>query len=519
MTHRLLPLLSSILILLSWGGCQPQKQNSPSDGGAASSSFYAEQQDLDLRVAQTTWERGDQIGLFVRTSSTETPWSTTALQHSNLHYTTQQGGALTNFLPVSDADKVAWSGEQQYDVLAYYPYDASASSGQLKVSVADQKSLKPLLYADNLSAIKEKDYKKLLFKNALSAIRFEIKSTDGTSLAGTTVRLEGFVSAGSFDLLKRTWSIGTDSEPIVMDLSVHGASAVAEAMIVPQSVTAGSKMKALFTLPSGRTYTWEVRIGNTYEMGHRYSYKISAEAGGTAIATEINGYMERPAARTMPDVQLLDHPLPDTKTDRNYFLYYNTKLKVAHYVAYPMYPEICTKQVNRQDDWNWDPLLGHDLQANLKKSYKGDYSRGHQMASADRLGSRALNQTTFYYTNMMPQKQANNGGIWSHLENYVQNKQKEIANHPNDTLYVVTGLGFDTEGHYSYTQDNNGRNVAIPDYFYKVIAWQDRQQKWHTEAWKIPHSATTQSYKDYTVTLEQLEKITGFDFFPALNDK
>ena len=113
---------------------------------------------------------------------------------------------------------------------------------------------------------------------------------------------------------------------------------------------------------------------------------------------------------------------------------------------------------------------------------------------------------------MVPQRQPHNGGIWQQLETHVRTLAGGV-----DTLYVVTGVGFDNTN-YKYTRDNSGMACPIPDYFYKVVVWRDKQERWHSKAWCIPHEGYSAGYDNYKTTLSEMEAKTGFDFFPRLND-
>lgn len=56
-----------------------------------------------------------------------------------------------------------------------------------------------------------------------------------------------------------------------------------------------------------------------------------------------------------------------------------------------------------------------------KEDYKGSgFDRGHMTASADRLSTQALNDQTFYLSNMVPQNGSLNSGFWSRLEDAVR---------------------------------------------------------------------------------------------------
>lgn len=504
---------------LSWGlfltaACQPTGRQGDAEHPQADihQSFLASQQDYDLRVAGTAWEAGDQIGIYVRRTAQNTTWSAEQLQHSNLHYKTIRGGGIATFDPADEQQKVQWDSSMKYDILAYYPYNAQTQGGKIAYSVADQATLKPLLISDNLSAIAPDVAKELVFRQALASLRFEMRSEDGGSLEGVTVRIVGMPTTGSLDLYSRQWQVNASSTgEVSVPVSVSGATATATALILPIETTT-SEMKVLFTLPNGRTYTWPLREGQSIVMGQQRTHTITLKDTGTGKVAEVGRYLELPAKTALPNTLEVQHKLPSNPSARNYFLLYNTKLHLAHYVAYPLYKDVMEKKVDRTNAWGYDPNIPEAYQPNLKRSYVEDYSKGHQIPSGDRVSSRDDNASTFYYSNMVPQNQKHNGGIWQQLESDVRNLAGGV-----DTLFVVTGVGFDNTN-YQYAHDRDGMACPIPDYFYKVVVWRDKQQRYHSKAWCIPHEGFSGKPNNYKTTLEKMEAKTGFDFFPALND-
>ena len=518
MTNKTYRLLFTLLAL-SWGllvtaACQPngRQEGAEQPQSATNQTFLASQQDYDLRVAGTAWEAGDQIGIYVRRTAQSTTWPADQLQHSNLRYKTTRGGGIATFDPADDQQKVQWDSSMKYDILAYYPYNAQTQGGKIAYSVADQATLKPLLISDNLSAIAPDDAKQLIFRQALASLRFEMRSEDGGSLEGVQVRIVGMPTTGTLDLLSRQWQVDASSTAeISVPVTFSGATATATALLLPVKTTT-SEMKVLFTLPNGRTYTWPLREGKSLVMGQQRTHTITLKDTGTGKVAEVGQYFELPAKMALPNTMEVQHMLPSNSSERNYFLLYDTKMHLAHYVAYPLYNDLM-KSGNRTDDWQYDPSIQKSFQPNLLDgSYVGKYSRGHQLPSADRSASRELNRTTFYFSNMVPQNQTHNGGVWNALEEQVRKLSKTV-----DTLYVVTGVGFD-DTNYQYTQDRSGVDCPIPDYFYKVVVWRDRQERWHSKAWCIPHKPLTGSPAPYQTTLSEMETKTGFDFFPRLND-
>ena len=512
-TYRLL----FTLLTLSWGllltaSCQPTDRQGDAEHPQADihQSFLASQQDYDLRVAGTAWEAGDQIGIYVRRTAQNTTWSAEQLLHSNLHYKTTRGGSVATFDPADEQQKVQWDSSMKYDVLAYYPYNAQTQGGKIAYSVADQASLKPLLISDNLSAIASDDAKQLVFRQALASLHFEMRSEDGGSLEGVTVRIVGMPTTGSLDLYSRQWQVGASSTgEISVPVSVSGATATATALILPIETTT-SEMKVLFTLPNGRTYTWPLREGQSLVMGQQRTHTITLKDTGTGKVAEVGRYLELPAKKNIPNTLEVQHNLPSNPSARNYFLLYNTKLHLAHYVAYPLYKDLMGS--GRYERWQYDASVPSQFQPNLNKPYVDGYSRGHQIPNADRNANPTLCYTTYYFSNMVPQNQQHNGGIWSNLENQVRTLANGV-----DTLYVVTGVGFDNTN-YQYAHDRDGMACPIPDYFYKVVVWRDEQERWHSKAWCIPHEGFSGKPNKYQTTLKKMEEKTGFDFFPALND-
>ena len=516
MTNKTYRLLFTLLAL-SWGlfltaACQPngQQRGAEQPQSETNQTFLASQQDYDLRVAGTAWEAGDQIGIYVRRTAQNTTWSAEQLQHSNLHYKTTRGGGLATFDPADEQQKVQWDSSMKYDILAYYPYNAQTQEGKIAYSVANQASLKPLLISDNLSAIAPDVAKRLIFRQALTSLRFEMRSEDGGSLEGVQVRIVGMPTTGSLDLLSRQWQVDDSSTAeISVPVTVSGATATATALLLPIEMTT-SEMKVLFTLPNGRTYTWPLREGQSLVMGQQRTHTITLKDTGTGKVTEVGRYLELPAKKNLPNTMEVQHMLPSNRSARNYFLLYDTQLHLARYVAYPLYKDLMGS--GRYEKWQYDISVPSQFQPNLKGSYVDGYSRGHQIPNADRNANPTLCYTTYYFSNMVPQRQHHNGGIWQQLENQVRTLANGV-----DTLYVVTGVGFDNTN-YQYAHDRDGMACPIPDYFYKVVVWRDKQERWHSKAWCIPHEGYSGGYDNYQTTLSEMETKTGFDFFPRLND-
>lgn len=215
---------------------------------------------------------------------------------------------------------------------------------------------------------------------------------------------------------------------------------------------------------------------------------------------------------------------------RNYTICYDMEHRVPMYVAYLMHNVYMGPQ-GRTNEWQPDPAFTSDEQANLHWSY-GSYtlSRGHMLASGSRTCNRETNEQTFYYTNMSPQLGNFNGERWlegEDLERRWRNGGIETAT--VDTLYVVTGPALKTVGsnesiNYVVNQ-NDDRQVAIPNYFFKVFL-----KRFHKSALsdKVTYRALGLWFKHEAMsgpvqasdcrTIDEIEAMTGLDFFYNLPD-
>lgn len=149
-----------------------------------------------------------------------------------------------------------------------------------------------------------------------------------------------------------------------------------------------------------------------------------------------------------------------------------------------------------------DILTGAADWRNYKKS---GYNKGHLCPAGDRRGSYKDFKETFLTSNITPQRYDFNAGIWNRLEQKVRYWAKK-----QDSLYVITGgvlnddlevIGFE--------------NVTVPKYFYKVLLSKNRTKM---IGFLLPHKESKQPLYYYIVPVDSIEKMTGIDFFPELED-
>lgn len=234
-------------------------------------------------------------------------------------------------------------------------------------------------------------------------------------------------------------------------------------------------------------------------------------------------WLELPAERTdgaYPNAVTVTVSVDD---ERNYTHFYDKATYTSMWVAYPLSAHHMGSY-GRPDSWDWNPYISTSDQVNLcSRSYAGDYSRGHLIPNASRNGIREMQLQTFYVTNSVPQIQGGfNGGIWQKLEAALQSIGER------ETIYIVTGVAFNKVGesksvNYTKAKDDT-KDVPVPNYFYKVVLKVKTNSNGEvTDAetvgfWFENKYHDNSLYANYTVTTDQVEAWTGFDFFTKLPD-
>ena len=241
----------------------------------------------------------------------------------------------------------------------------------------------------------------------------------------------------------------------------------------------------------------------------------SGDNGSGNADLSATGWLELPALDNPNLGYYAHHFKMNGKTYRNYSFGWSQKDRVALWVAYPLCKLYTNGSAGRTNAWALDPLLGEDSAAPFG-GYAGDYARGHQLPSADRQCCYEANAQTFYGTNMTPQLNAHNEKIWADLES----KVRGYAN-TSDTTYVVTGVMVSASSEIQ--RDSYGNKVTVPDAYFKAVLKYSKSSTlgaWNAAAFYLEHRAYSGSVsKEHSMSIDELEEMTGIDFFVNLPAK
>ena len=208
----------------------------------------------------------------------------------------------------------------------------------------------------------------------------------------------------------------------------------------------------------------------------------------------------------------------------NYAVEWDKSLKSQRWSCYQMHAGNNGGNAGRYDTqtngYPQDPLIPQRDRFASDPYWGSGYDHGHICPSADRQYSKEANMQTFYQSNMQPQRNVFNAGIWSKMEAQVR---KWNINSFRDTLFVVKG-GTIEQVAGSPIKDpimkklTNG--LIVPKYFFMAVLCK-KGGSYQAMGFWIQHYETehkNDKLGEYVVNIRNLENMTGIDFFCNLPD-
>lgn len=191
-----------------------------------------------------------------------------------------------------------------------------------------------------------------------------------------------------------------------------------------------------------------------------------------------------------------------------YTVSYNESLRIPNWVAYCLTADETNGYAERKGKSFRPDEKAKKIQADNDDYKKSGWSRGHMAPAGDFKWDEQAMWTTFYYTNCCPQDEKLNNGSWNLLENKVRTWARQFG-----SIYVVTGpiVG----------QNKNGKigshQITIPDAFFKALLVYTKDF-YQGIAFVMTNDATSQRLTNSYMSINELERVSGLDFFPSLDD-
>ena len=183
---------------------------------------------------------------------------------------------------------------------------------------------------------------------------------------------------------------------------------------------------------------------------------------------------------------------------------YSETHEQSEWVAYELTDKDMLATNYNRPYFNQDPLVT-SASADWRNFKNSGYDRGHLCPAGDRKSSKELYDETFFTSNIAPQIPSFNNGVWNRLEQ----KTRYWATKYNG-LYVITGGVLKGE-----LKTIGKEKVAVPNYFYKILMTKDHSKM---IGFLVPHEPSKAPLYSFVVTVDEIEKLTGIDFFLELED-
>lgn len=250
------------------------------------------------------------------------------------------------------------------------------------------------------------------------------------------------------------------------------------------------------------------------------SCKESHQSEQTAALTEsaVSSEKQKEAStpsETAPSVSADGLEIPTGNPDvpsqilirEGYTVSYNKETKLPNWVAWHLTAERLKGKASRKSvEFEADPDVPSP-KADDSDYYNSGYDRGHICPAADNKMSIDAMKQSFLFTNICPQAPNLNRGDWNEMEIACRNWAKEYGE-----IYIVSGPILYKGNHKTIGK----HKVTVPEAFFKVVLRLGNDPKAIGFIYKNEDGNRPKG--DYVNTVDQVERITGIDFFPLLPD-
>ena len=246
----------------------------------------------------------------------------------------------------------------------------------------------------------------------------------------------------------------------------------------------------------------------TGSIEQREAKYVQLEAQLETLTLEIDSFN---LLRDLDKIKEIGLPSDSYLDYAGYYLEYSEEHEQALWTMHIINPRISNMGLDRTNDFRVDDRIttgtaeeiDYFVFDTIRNEYDGyGYDRGHLVPSADfRFNKRAMSDT-YYYSNISPQIHEFNGEIWAELEAFGRNFVKKYKR----SLAVVTIPIFDKKNKISRSVNK----VTIPSRFAKALLDTETNQ---AIGFLLAHTETDASLQSFAVTIDEIEEISGYDFF------
>ena len=239
----------------------------------------------------------------------------------------------------------------------------------------------------------------------------------------------------------------------------------------------------------------------------------NSSANAEQPATASNTFYDQTASNS---AKVTEYERPAPLSDRpeqilkrmGYTTSYNRETKNPNWVAWHL-----TKAHTYGKNQRTGEVFTEDLDVSPRATdadyYSSRYDRGHQCPAGDNKWDATAMRESFLFTNICPQNHNLNKYEWNDLEIRCREWARKYG-----AIDIVCGPVYDNA---TPTRTIGRGRVWVPDAFFKVVMLRTGTPK--AIGFLFRNDGKKVSLESVVRTVDDIERLTGIDFFPALNDK
>lgn len=222
---------------------------------------------------------------------------------------------------------------------------------------------------------------------------------------------------------------------------------------------------------------------------------------------------DRKTCHDTPAEALLQVAVPDSVKAQilnytGFTVSFNKDFHQPNYVAWELTADETNGSISRNTDFASDPdAKGCPTLADYRRS---GFDRGHMIPAADVKWSREAMIQSHFLTNISPQDHRLNAGAWATLESNCRTWARR-----DSAIIIITGPILTDRLPRSIGSDNS---IPVPERFFKVVLSPFSAPP-RGIAFIMNNGNVKGGVQTTATTIDNVETITGFDFFSALPDE
>lgn len=217
----------------------------------------------------------------------------------------------------------------------------------------------------------------------------------------------------------------------------------------------------------------------------------------------LHGRVELPAL-TQKDSLLINHT--------GFILSYNLDTNCPNWVAWDLTEEEAySTQFKRSNDFRGDTMVPPLHRVEGYDYKQTGFDRGHMCPAGDMKWNASAMSECFLMSNICPQIPVLNQQWWEHLESACRRWASQEG-----CVYICCGPIYNNQSEARFIGEEV--KIRVPDAFFKVVV-SLRQGKEKGIGFYYRNDDTHQTMGSAAMSIDQVEELTGYDFFSELPDE